>query len=258
LYAAGEHVAIRVYEGYAVVANAQVAHLEGLRFLVDTGSEKTVIDRQIAAQLSLTSTGSGLVTVFNRALRVDRVLLPSLKLGPLRAMNLPVLVEDLEFLRHDLRTSVDGILGMDMLRASSFTIDYVRKKLMFGPAPALNHRVRFDPTLPYVVVPISIGNREFSVMLDTGVPRLVLFQSSVTEDALANSRTVSALSNAGGSFPAVLVPVRDVKFGRKRVGMDRAVIMKAEWREFEGLLGVAGLGARRIAFDFEDGVLTWE
>ena len=88
----------------------------------------------------------------NKSIQTRRVVLPSLLLGPIRAESLPVLTEDLSFLQKALGYKVDAIVGLDVLRKSSFTIDYRAKEMLFGPVESLTFSAPFETDPPIVTV----------------------------------------------------------------------------------------------------------
>ena len=99
---------------------------------MDTGAYPSVVDQKIASSLGLTE-HPGRVNLSNTSVETRLVVLPSLLLGPVRAGSLPVLTQDLSFLQKAVGHKVDGIVGLDVLRRSSFTINYRTKEMLFGP-----------------------------------------------------------------------------------------------------------------------------
>jgi hypothetical protein len=112
---------IRVYWGYLVIVEGSICGVQKLKFLVDTGAYPSVIDQKIARHLGLTEQ-PGRVNLSSKSVPTQLIVLPSLLLGPVRAESLPVLTEDLSFLQKAVGHKVDGIVGLDVLRKSSFTI----------------------------------------------------------------------------------------------------------------------------------------
>ncbi len=120
---------IRLYWGYLVVIEASIGNIRKLNFLVDTGAYPSVIDQKIARRLGLAEQPAR-VNLSKNSVETRLVVLPSLLLGPIRADSLRVLSEDLSFIQKTVGHKVDGIVGLDVLRKSSFTIDYRTKEML--------------------------------------------------------------------------------------------------------------------------------
>ena len=73
-------------------------------------------------------------------------------LAPLRVESLPVLTQDLSFLRKALGHKVDAIVGLDVLRKSSFTIDYRTKEMLLGPVESWPFPLRSTTEMPVVTI----------------------------------------------------------------------------------------------------------
>jgi predicted aspartyl protease len=118
-----------LHNGYLVIVRGSVGEHQGLRFLVETGATFTVIDQRWVRKLGLEKLKQTVaIRSAGRDSTLQPVILPELKLGPLTFRSIPVLVADLGF----VGTPVDAIIGLDILRHRSFTIDYTEKKLIFG------------------------------------------------------------------------------------------------------------------------------
>ena len=146
-----------------------------LNFLIDTGAYPSVVDQKIAHDLGLAEQPSR-VNLSNKSIQTRRVVLPSLLLGPIRAESLPVLTEDLSFLQKAVGYKVDAIVGLDVLRKSSFTIDYRAKEMLFGPVESLAFSAPFETDPPIVTVRMGFQTRQLRLAIDTGGPDLMLFQ----------------------------------------------------------------------------------
>ncbi|HST13112.1 MAG TPA: retropepsin-like aspartic protease, partial [Terriglobales bacterium] len=136
-------VPINVYRGYLVIAEGSIGNIDKLNLLVDTGASPSVIDRKIARRLNLNEQPDR-VNLWSKSFQTGSVVLPSLRLGPIRAECLPVLTEDLAFLQKAIGRKVDGIVGLDVLRKSSFTINYRAKEMLFGPVERLPFSAAFE------------------------------------------------------------------------------------------------------------------
>jgi hypothetical protein len=80
----------------------------------------------------------------NGTIQTESLILPGIQIGPLAASPIRVVVHDLSFMERSLGISLGGIAGLDILSSSSFTIDYRRKKIVFGPIAASEKTVRFE------------------------------------------------------------------------------------------------------------------
>ena len=106
------------------------------------------------------------------------VILPSLVLGPIRAESLSVLTQDLSYFQHSLGHKVDAIVGLDVLRKSSFSINYRTKgnTLRSDREPELSP-APFESDTPIVTIGMEIQTRQKRIVIDTGSPELMLFRS---------------------------------------------------------------------------------
>src|SRR4029077_14131755 len=110
---------IRLYWGYLVIVEGSIGKAQKLHFLVDTGTYPSMVDQKIAHNLGLVEQPAR-VNLSNTTVQMRLVTLPSLLPGPVRVEALPVLTQDLSFLRKALGYKVDAIIGLDILRKSSF------------------------------------------------------------------------------------------------------------------------------------------
>lgn len=253
-------VPFKLYRGYTIVVRGEIGELRNLHLLVDTGALPSVIDRRIARKLGLSGPTERL-SVSGQIVAVERVVLPEVRLGPIRAKSASVLVSDLSFIEEGLRVRIDGMVGLDILGKQSFSIDYGAKKLRFGPVNISEPGVVFEAGLPYVVVVLREQDSAIRLLVDTGTNHLILFDQKV-RPRLRRFRTrgTRSLSNISGSITLQQVELADPRLGDLRLPGRLALVLdtpSAGIRNFDGLLGVTALGVKRVGFDFERRVFSW-
>jgi hypothetical protein len=86
---------------------------------------------------------------------------------------LPVLTQDLSFLSKAIGYKVDGIVGLDVLRNLSFTIDYQTREIEFGAIRDLTSCAPFETDTPLVSIRMASRSQPFRVVIDTGGPDLM-------------------------------------------------------------------------------------
>jgi len=251
---------VRVYQGYLVIVEGAIGDGHKLNFLVDTGAFPSVVDQKIAHDLKLTEQTER-VNLWNKSVRAKQVVLPSLSLGPVRVKSIPVLAQDLSFLHKALGLKVDAIVGLDVLRKSSFTINYKKKEILFGAPENLTYFVPFETDTPVVTVRMGFQDRGLRMVVDSGGPDLTLFRSRVSESIALQALGTETVADAGGTFQRRRVRIPELYLGKQTMGAQMAFLVddrKDEGDDFDGVLGMRGLRFSKIAFDFERRRFSWE
>ncbi len=250
---------IRLHWGYLVVVEGSIGN-HRLNFLIDTGAYPSVIDQKIAHDLGLVEEPSR-VKLSNKSIQTRRVVLPSILLGPVQAESLPVLSEDLSFLQRATGYKVDAIVGLDVLRKSSFTIDYRAKEMLFGPVESLSFSAPFETGPPIVTVRMRFQTRQLLVAIDTGGPDLMLFNSRLPDSTAFQELGTEKVADISGAFQRRRVRIPGVFLGNEKIGEQIAFVIddrKDDGDRFDGVLGVRGPQFWKVAFDFERRRFSWE
>jgi predicted aspartyl protease len=251
---------VRLYWGYLVFVEASVGNIRNLNFLVDTGAYPSVIDQKIAEHLGLTGQPAR-VNVSNQTVETRLVVLPSLLVGPIHAQSLPVLTEDLSFLQEAVGRKVDGVVGLDVLRKSSFSINYRSKEMLFGAVEDMTFSAPFETDTPVVTVGMEFQNRKLRLVVDSGSPHLMLFQSRMPASIGLQEIGRETVSDAGGTFQCKKVQIAEVHLGKETIGAQIAFVAndrKDDGDNFDGVLGMRGPHFWKVAFDFKQRRFSWE
>lgn len=140
-----------------------------------------------------------------------------------------------------------------MLGLSNFSIDYGAKRLSFGPPTGRTEPsqsvVPMEVGPGYLVVRMEVQGQPVRLMLDTGAPRVILFEPQV-RSRLAGMRVlgVTVHTNGGGQVRLTEVELPAARLGSTDLTGQRVLVQDAQdggLPDFDGLLGVASLGVKR-------------
>ena len=246
--------------GYLVIVEGSIGDSRQLNFLVDTGVYPSVVDEKIARHHGLVGQNAR-VNLTNQSVATRVVVLPSLDLGPVRATSLPVMAQDLSFFEKSLGYKVDAIVGLDVLGKNSFSINYRTKEISFAQTETLSFSAPFETEAPLVTVRMESQHRQLRLVIDTGGPDLMFFQSRAPDSTDFHALGTEKVTDASGTFQRRKVLIPGVYLGKERIGSQIAFIVddrKDEGDNFDGVLGVRGPQFWKIAFDFEHRRFCWE
>jgi predicted aspartyl protease len=243
--------------GFLVVVNGEIGNLQGLKFILDTGASHSLIDRKVADTLRLRRR-SGEVISFGRRLSVEWADIPELRVGPLRAEAIRIMVVKLaEY--SELAEHADGIIGLDLLSKSRrFSIDYDRRTATFQLEE--DGTPEHSPSACFVV-PLVVQGVPVHVVVDTGLQGILLYKHRLRK-RLPKMRIEGESTNAAmGRLRATQVRLPGVQIVGAQVAITVFLIDGPDEDALSGVdgyLGPAALQAKRVEFDFDAGVLRWQ
>jgi predicted aspartyl protease len=243
---------VRIYRDFLVVAEGQIGGaIQPRNFVVDTGTAPSIVSASLARELGL-ATAESTITAVGTLIPTRAATLPEVDLGPIRVFALPVQVQDLSRLEHDLGISVAGIIGLDALSKVSFRLDYKAKEIQFGEVSDAGIPVPFDSRVGMAIALVRVHGKPMRMVVDTGSEKVVLFGGNATwADTFGLRNTSVAASNVGEHLLRVqelLAPL--LELGGERFVVEKAYLVPGSSDpRFDGLLGVRALGFRGIAYD---------
>lgn len=189
------------------------------RFLVDTGAERTVISRQLAAKLNL---DGGEETVLHSVMgknRVQTVFIPDLRVSSesMSVVDAPALEAS--------NIGADGMLGIDSLRAQRVTFDFKAKTMAITSAKAPQRREDGDVIVVraksrkgrLIFTDAEIDGVAVNVVVDTGsqvtIGNQALQQALSRRRNLAMTEVIEVISVTGERMGANVATLKRVSVG---------------------------------------------
>ena len=204
-------------------------------FLVDTGSERTVLAQGIAMRLKLPTTGQGLLIGVAGTQLVDLVEVREINLGRRSFYDLtaPLLEE------HNI--GADGIIGLDSLQDQRVLLDFDKNRMAIGDAATLGGNRGYDIVVQarrrsgqLIMTNALVDGVRTDIVIDTGSDSSM--GNRALQRALSKRRkggTTQLLSVTGQSITADISLVRELKLGS--ISMNNSVLVFADSPAFDKL-----------------------
>jgi len=224
----------RLVAGALLVIPVKINQSGPFDFMVDTGSQLSVIDPALAAQLNLKS--QGMVRLVGPATHSQASVgvLDSLEAGSQRVLKPLVVVQDLGAIqRADPWTR--GVLGENFLAHFDMLIDYSRRLLCLDETKLMEHYLR-DERIPLVppkhpetempfserlVVSVNLsgtGNRPILFHVDSGSDGPFLFAGNrELEQPLLKRARLQGPEVSGARRGFAVLPPQDMRLGSRIV-----------------------------------------
>lgn len=257
--AANQDVPFKLAHGYVIVVKCSVADLRDVTAIVDTGSTQTVVDMRLARRLGL-ATHAETVTFLTQNASVLAVSIPSIQLGSIRVESMAGTAMDLSSLESELGFRPDVMIGMDILRRTSFMIDYKKRRLRFAaPRPAA-HSAKLARGGRFAIIESKVLGKILRLKIDTGFNSLLVYAGRI--------RVLPGLAESAGWVKSAVQTARvhifeapEIQVGgwhAFHVAMGLTDESPPNLADFDGLLGPRLLASRRVAFDFDNMMLYWD
>jgi hypothetical protein len=241
-------VQFQLRDKYLIVVEAAVNGSGPFKFLVDTGTTRTVIDPGLARQLQAPVIGKVSLTGILRIRQDDMVRIENVRLGGASLSGLGVIVDTLPR-QKTLAPGIRGVLGEDFLSRFDIFIDYKKHWLRFGgPTPA-GERCRFETIGQYQGSPttnrlliwtnfLDAGGARVLLQLDTGARVPELFPAS--HASLSSSRWEGIMAISDGADEVIIDSNTSIKIGSTVIrGLDVVQSRRSLTFDAAGLLPAA-------------------
>jgi hypothetical protein len=226
-------VPLHFTNSYQMIVAVSVNHSGPYNFLLDTGTQTTMVDPSLAAELHLNAQGSALLRGFGFHAAASVAQLDLLEVGSHAVPNQKVIV--FEFRNsHSIDLHFRGVLGEDFLSQFDMLIDNDHNLLCLddsarmradvkGPHIALLKPARVANDMPalmslIIVARLSDGERPVLLKLDSGTNVSFLF-NTYRYLPLGLLRRTSLLGGGldGAQHPYATMPLQDLHIGPIRI-----------------------------------------
>lgn len=190
-------------------------------FVIDTGSQRTIIATELAQKLALPSLPP--VQIISMA---GRATVAAVTLGGLRYGDYLVeRIAALSIAQNDLGSA--GLIGLDGLRDKRLTLDFKARRMDVGASRRVRPRQESDPDTivveaksrfgQLILVDSRIDGKRVNVILDTGaeisVGNMALFGKLKTKRLIIPPVPTTLTSVTGVEVPALFTIVRSISIG---------------------------------------------
>jgi predicted aspartyl protease len=202
------NVSLRMVSGNLPVAEVSVNGRPAVAFVIDTGTNTTLIDPTLAIRLGLRPVGTKQLTTLSGATNASRYVLDTMAIGSASRFGVEALAQPMAHLQR-LDPEIEGIVGLDFLRAFSFRIDYQLSRLALyaeDELPEITGGVRVPARIVDDHILVQIVSRDaahgtWSLALDSGISRPLIFENRI--DVRSESTGLVRPNSPGGASPFV-------------------------------------------------------
>ena len=259
---ADSQVEFRLVQKFMIVVSVEINDAERFDFLLDTGTNSSIITPEIAQKFKLRPQDRiELMTVAGKQI-VPRAFLETVALGAAKAKEVEVLIADLPALRA-IDKNIVGVLGQNFLAQFDYLFDFEKRRIEFDAGGELENRLRgkpisFETRENKLLVIASVNQKKLRLALDSGASHIILFGNVTRQLEFAqNQFSLAEISTNTGNSAAKIVRLDSLLIGDKTFSDESAIIIseKDENRTEDGLLPLCLF--RSIYFNHKTGFVIF-
>jgi predicted aspartyl protease len=243
---------------HLIVTEGSIDGIQGLNLVIDTGATYSVISKPLSKRLRL-KTGAVHVVSWGKKVKVRTGQLQEVKIGDATFNSVQIRVANLGTAKN---LKIDALIGLDLLKQTSVTIDYEDQVLTLGSGHDLSQQTAFYPYLPYLPIRLQVQDKLLTLVLDTGSPRTVFFEEEISNRVnIIRTRDSERFAHAAGKLRLHKILIEDANIADTRLGTITAFLMNTSGALYGGAAGIlspASLKLRRLCINFETNRISWE
>ena len=174
---------------WPVFVNVSIGAEGRFRFLVDTGSQTSLIDPALAAHLKLQPQLRAEIITQSTSRLLPGLNMDTLRIGEKRVPELEMIFDEMTEAQR-LDSHVVGVLGINALRHVDLALSPRSGTLDISGERPTGKVVPFYWVEERIAIKARMGREDLTLILDSGAPHIVLFHKP---EAMANSRAVPAV-----------------------------------------------------------------
>lgn len=228
---------VRTLRGYLMIVSVSVNDRGPFDFLVDTGTNTTLIDLELAAELGLKPKDSLQLASLASVTNVPRYYFQTFRVGPASISNLEALAVPLTQL-NALDRDIRGILGMNFLLHFSFRLDFEHSALELYSSPeaarapaGLRVPVEINESRLLIQVASSASPRgSWKLALDSGISQFLVFEQRIAAPSgpgsCGTADCLMQVSTNLGEHAASTMVLHDVSLGEALLPATQIVVLR--------------------------------
>ena len=213
-----------------------------LAFLLDSGAERSAIDKDTASRIGLSSVRSGLLLKPFGSEEAEVLESSKLCVPKNRCVAVSLVASSMKEISDSLGQSVDGVLGSDVLRSFLVRIDCALGQVTFSrdPRTLQGKTIRLEQRGRKVFIPLTVKGSKLALLLDTGTNFSALSAGAWNklEHSEASADFVDGIRSPGSPQGSKLTCFAEAFVGGE---IYKDVVMRVLPRMRSGMFGSPGL-----------------
>jgi len=229
------NLAVRTVNGYLMVVQVSINGQGPFDFLVDTGTNTTLLDPSLAANLKLKAVDRMALATLADATPVVRYYADMVQAGPASVAHPEVLGAPLNEIRA-LDSRIRGVVGMNFLLQFSFLLDYRHQRMAIFPFPDSadvpnGRRVNVEINDSRILIPVASQSSPagtWNLVLDSGIANVLLFQSRMRPFArpCVAAPCMMQVATNGSNYAAPTVVIPEMMIAERLLINQSAIVLR--------------------------------